>query len=231
MHKELVRIPFKTFITTNYDDVLENASEASGLEFGAPQIFPNLFAGNLERKTTYHVHGMIDHSDIPRSIESLIFTASDYKKAYGEVSTLPLFLNTLFVSHSIVFIGFGLEEETLFNVLEQSTKTAKFIRDFPISRTGQKTFKFALLPVFIQEEGQYPVDHEIELPNLEQQLAQIEKIDNRLRTKFGILPIRFKTNRKTYYALKKIIGNLYETTRYEDELVAPDIEIRGSGHE
>ena len=102
LYQDLLKIPFKSFVTTNYDRCIEEAAELLSIQFEEIQVYPILRANDLKAKKLYHIHGRIDHNDIIGSSRSIILTADDYASAYGESSTLPVLMNAVFDSHNIL---------------------------------------------------------------------------------------------------------------------------------
>ena len=122
LYEDLVRIPFKSIATTNYDSCIEEAASLQNVTFQQIQIYPLVSPNNLEAKRLYYLHGKIELGASNPLPESLVLTTESYSLAYREDSPLPVFINSIFDSHNILFIGFGLEEPTLDKLLELSKK-------------------------------------------------------------------------------------------------------------
>ena len=166
MHEDLVKLPFRGFITTNYDGTLEAALENGS---GGPRPKPvpvwngdprylDLVIRTLTEKPCrdyiIHLHGVC--SDVlgeayPRTI---ILTRKDYEEAYG--ITLPTstthvsdgnphrlreVLSTLLSTRRLVFIGFSLEDAFVNHVLFRSAN---------LSWGWSEPAHFAILPTSIE---------------------------------------------------------------------------------
>lgn len=138
-HVDLVSLPFRGFVTTNYDLILERAIAkrriVSGSPLGQPTPLPvhnadAKFARALRFLDTgdagqlLHLHGCVGS---PRSI---ILTPTEYNDAYGfdpwvsrklpPVGQFPLVsvLHALLMTRRLVFVGYGLEDPYIETVLE-----------------------------------------------------------------------------------------------------------------
>jgi hypothetical protein len=127
--RKLIRLPFKGFVTTNYDEGLEQAALDCGerrTDCGVV-IKPNddhhlvsQFLIGLDDKTQprriAHLHGV--HSQT----RHIIFTRSDYENAYGVASTAPWKLHrkllwALLATRRLVFVGTSLDDPYLNELL------------------------------------------------------------------------------------------------------------------
>ncbi len=117
MHHQLVRLPFRGIVTTNYDFVLEaalardfrdsghNNSLAYGID--APYLIYELLrkltiAG--QQRQVLHIHGCY------RAPDRIVLTLEDYEVAYGDDSYLPDVMRTVLSSYRLVFVGFSLTD-------------------------------------------------------------------------------------------------------------------------
>ena len=104
MYKHLYEL-FSYFITTNADTHIDDAFTKVVIE-----DFDNYDPSNLNQKVLYKIHGCITKP------ESMIFTSDKYIREYGQEGTIGKFLKSVFATHKVVFIGYGLSE---FEVLER----------------------------------------------------------------------------------------------------------------
>jgi NAD-dependent SIR2 family protein deacetylase len=215
LYEDLVRIPFKSIITTNYDHCIEEAAGLQNIEFQQIQTYPIIKPNNLEAKRLYYIHGRIDHSDIPGSSESIVLTTDDYSNAYREESHLPVFINGLFESHNILFIGFGLEEPTLDKLLELSKKQKDFVKEFE----DQHLYKIAILPM----ELKYVSEKLQTAEAIESYLESLAKRDQEMLRKYGVVVVRYRAN-QFHSEIKEIIKNIYATTKVSSTKVELDLE-------
>ena len=128
--KKLLRLPFKGFVTTNYEESLEQAAHDSGetrrdcsvvIKPDADHHLVSRFLLGLDDKNEprriAHLHGI--HTET----RDIIFTRSDYEHAYGAVErglwTLHRkLLWALLATRRLVFIGTSLDDPYLNRLLE-----------------------------------------------------------------------------------------------------------------
>ena len=114
IHNCLIRLPFKHYLTTNYDRLLQVAQLDSdngeplseldlGEDSGRSELSQSLPKLNGDRHIC-HVHGSI------RRPEGMVLTLDDYNGAYERSETLKEILKAVFNCHHVVFIGFSLED-------------------------------------------------------------------------------------------------------------------------
>jgi len=115
----LARIPFKAYVTTNYDPLLIDIfSLHKNVTFSEHPKYINLNAANLSNGEIFHIHGRIDPDD-PNIKSDLIFTRSSYEKAYSKsVCPLNSFLGQLFFNHDVCFLGCSAQDEELMDILK-----------------------------------------------------------------------------------------------------------------
>ncbi len=141
-HDALVRLPFRAFLTTNFDSVIEDAFQQA---FGRrPTALPvsggdgNLVARTLRSLTSraevsdiFHLHG---HVNQPRTI---VLSGQDYIRAYGfdcellghpptnrRHTRLWTLMTALLTGRRVVFLGFSLEDHYLRLLLSRVTDMA-----------------------------------------------------------------------------------------------------------
>jgi NAD-dependent SIR2 family protein deacetylase len=127
-HDALVRLPFRAFLTTNYDSVIEQAFDASAgrtlsavpVSGGDASQVARAIRGIAARDVVsaiLHVHG---HVNQPRTI---VLSSQDYIRAYGfdcdQASQPPAnrrhtrlwtLMSALLATRRLVFLGFSLED-------------------------------------------------------------------------------------------------------------------------
>ncbi len=117
----LVKLPFRHFLTTNYDTFLEQALVDQKLEYDEfdwnnREESRDFFLNYLSPKThryVLHIHG---RSDQPHNI---VLTYRDYVKRYVESLEYVDKLSILLATLRLVFIGFSLEDPDLRFILRQ----------------------------------------------------------------------------------------------------------------
>lgn len=168
LHLELVGLPFCGLVTTNYDRVLEDATQAHlykvmgakapgckprDLCYDEHGTFVFDFIRRLARSSDMgcrdeilHLHGYYEH---PKHI---ILTDSDYSKRYGrmlpgsssqgsEVTIHHKVLWSLLVTHPFVFFGFSMYDPYFIRITEIIKK------EFELGSTYVKNRHYAVLPM------------------------------------------------------------------------------------
>lgn len=137
VHRDIVRVPFRHVITTNYDDVLSTAHEAI-LE-GQPQLH-NAFRGSeadgfldaighpQSGRRYLHLHG--HHSDP----ESLVLGKRSFQTAYGHPGFASRILRTVSPIYRLVFVGYELSDPAFVHLMThlKSEQHAASARHFAI---------------------------------------------------------------------------------------------------
>lgn len=117
-HKNLVKIPFRAFLTTNYDTLIEGAHTINN----GGRIPPILTQEDLDKipnplklKDTFvfKIHG-----DINRP-ETIILTSHDYQDSLFRRPAYRSFLETLFTTNTVLFVGFGLADQDVEAMLDK----------------------------------------------------------------------------------------------------------------
>lgn len=131
-------------ITTNYDTLLEEAS--ANLRVGEIKpLLPCLVgqmndAIQLNERKLLKLHGSVEE------ISSFIFSSEQYKKYYGERGNrenriLPSYLQRIFESKKVLFVGCSLDKDYTLEILEECIKKNHNISHFaivPYSRDNKK---------------------------------------------------------------------------------------------
>jgi hypothetical protein len=132
-HGVLARLPFKVYLTTNYDDFLVRALQReskeprqevclwnSYLEEIQEEIQPKLprgFKPTVDKPLVFHLHG---HAGIP---ESMVLTEDDYLDflvaMMREPKLLPAAVRLALMGSSLIFVGYRLSDLS-FRVLFRS---------------------------------------------------------------------------------------------------------------
>jgi hypothetical protein len=164
-------------ITTNYDVFLAPrfCETRDGFTIPAPvnRVYEKdkLFGSHLNKPgSVIHIHGSV----IDR--ESMIVTTKDYLEHYdhGQVKE---FLSELFSKKTVLFLGYGLEEEEILeHILRRGSARDKLERS-----------RFSLHPFFISQKPLY------------------DKLYEYYKYSFGVHLIGFVKDHKNYYQLEYIV--------------------------
>ncbi|HVI12916.1 MAG TPA: SIR2 family protein [Pseudolabrys sp.] len=113
-HKLLAQLPIRTFWTTNYDKLVENALKANGKIVDVKSALPQLAITRPGRDATvFKMHGDVDRPD------DAVATKDDYERYARDRGA---FINALagdLVSKTFLFLGFSFTDPNLEHVLSQ----------------------------------------------------------------------------------------------------------------
>ncbi len=114
-HRILVDWPFRFYVTTNYDGLLETAARA---HMGAHAIGNSALEVRamlpLDQGFIWHPHGSIG---LPKEKSTLVLSDADYAEFYpkGRVADA---LEKIASTHRLLFIGFGFQDRALLSILD-----------------------------------------------------------------------------------------------------------------
>lgn len=112
----LTQIPhFQTIITTNYDTLLEDTYGDDCVVVRSAQDCTDL---PNDKVRIYKIHGDFSNTD------NLIVTKNDYRKYFAESSDNSLWrlVQSLLLTKDVLFIGYSLEDDNVFTILESIQK-------------------------------------------------------------------------------------------------------------
>lgn len=117
VHRELTRVPFAAYITTNYDTLLEDAwSEVNRSRL---EVFTHEDQSELRdpfrnrRPFLVKVHGDIHGPD------SLVLGLQDFRKVIHENRAYSRFMEDVLSRFSLVFLGYSLSDPDVLNILDE----------------------------------------------------------------------------------------------------------------
>lgn len=112
----LARIPFASYITTNFDPLLlDTLSLHCNITYSQ---YPWLPTGQHGKGEVFFVHGRLDPDSHSNTLPEIVFAESEYVRAYDTAKTkLHTFLHSTLTEQPICFFGCGLADEYLKNVL------------------------------------------------------------------------------------------------------------------
>lgn len=125
IHEKIVNLGPRSFITTNYDKLLEESLRFYKKD-NSFQVVTNrqpIDCASIvqirERDFIFKPHGDIDDT------ESIILTHEQYRKLYGERNHTLKALETILLTRPIVFIGFSLNDPDFLNIKDNIENTFK----------------------------------------------------------------------------------------------------------
>lgn len=122
----LLRLPFKAILTTNFDPWLQQQSRTENYKNGV-FVYPNLpLSGNGVSNAIYYLHGNFSGDDPDFSIENLVFGKKSFDDAYRH-SLLPGFLLNVLTYENMLFVGFDPIQGNIARILTASLKLRRGI--------------------------------------------------------------------------------------------------------
>jgi hypothetical protein len=212
--EDLLSIPFRAVITTNYDRCLEEAAARIGKPFAEIQVYPHLRPNNLEARKLYHVHGRIDHQNAAGAANSIVYVETAYDLAYGDDSLLPVFINAMFASHSILFIGFSLREHSLNRLLDLTRRRGETVRAHATPPPVEPPYRFAILPA--QRARLDSQTHPEEA--IMSYVQSLQQEDQALLENYGVCVLRYLVN-DIYSEMRLLVSEMLRDTRAATQAV------------
>jgi hypothetical protein len=113
-HRLLARLPIRTWWTTNYDKLIENALRDAGKIVDVKSAVPQLATTRPRRDATiYKMHGDVDRPD------EAVATRDDYERYSTDRGAFITALAGDLVSKTFLFLGFSFTDPNLEHVLTQ----------------------------------------------------------------------------------------------------------------
>jgi hypothetical protein len=120
----LLRLPFKSLLTTNFDPWIRQNSTQE--QYPRCYIYPDLPIVNGLKSCLFYLHGYFDSEKNDSCISKLVFGEKSFETAYKK-SLLPGFLINLFVYYDVLFVCFDPTEENIIELLKTSNQIRKKI--------------------------------------------------------------------------------------------------------
>lgn len=120
-HILLPRIPFRAVLTTNYDSLIEDAYRDAYTRDGkkAPEPFTQEDLAERRsplRRDDFFIFKLHGHFSRPSTV---VLGSRDYQHLLFRTPGYRQFLETLFSTHTVIFVGFGGSDPDLDNVLDR----------------------------------------------------------------------------------------------------------------
>lgn len=177
----LVKLPFRHFMTTNYDDVLLTAHKMAKLpsprplNWSRPDDIRTFIASLRDRNSArllLHLHG---HYSEP---ETIVLTDNDYTDRYVRTIGTARRLFAIFAIERVVFVGFSLNDPDLMTLLREVNATLQ----------SKEPRHFAIMGL----------DHPVSEP--------LER--NRLRNRYGVEPVFYDNRERNHEGLLEVLTYL-----------------------
>jgi hypothetical protein len=123
-HRMLAKMPFRHFLTTNYDPSIEEALGAANREFDAVSWTDSKplsdflidLTNPLARCRVVYLHGRFNSPE-----QDIVLTESAYVGRYIASDDARRKLMAIFITHPVVFIGFSMNDPDLANLMREVT--------------------------------------------------------------------------------------------------------------
>jgi hypothetical protein len=172
----LMRLKFKSYITTNFDPLLAMESRKPEHSCRGVYAFPDLPAQWINSKAIYYIHGMVEIGVTPKK-DQLILGQRNFGHAYSDTgATLKSFLHQVFTYEDLLFIGCRLREPQLRELFMFCREVRNEIkRERPSSRVPQR---YALLPITVKQETGKTSERDIQTE--EDEVLRFQELDIRV---------------------------------------------------
>jgi hypothetical protein len=151
--REMVKLTFAAFITTNYDFSISRAFQEISPMPVVYNRYPAVEATDCRRpeRRVFHVHGAVDDNKIDNLDHFILHRTAYYKAYFKEMGeghgVLSSFFYNVFRDYPIFFVGFGLrKEEPLGQVLRIANDTREgspqrlMLRPGPVSDAEKENY-------------------------------------------------------------------------------------------
>jgi hypothetical protein len=120
-HKFIVKTNYPYILTTNYDPLLEKAAKECGFNKLAANNYSFTKASQAasviyeKNPSIFYLHGDL-YSLV---VDDFVLTSEDYVKIRKDYPGFTMAINTLFMTHSILFVGYGGSDPHLEDFMEE----------------------------------------------------------------------------------------------------------------
>lgn len=104
-HQLITALPTKYIITTNWDNLLEDAFRQAGRSYVRIVRDSEVTFVDEQKPLLIKLHGSIEQKD------SIVITGDDYYDVFARLPEIANLVHSYFATKTILFIGFGLEDE------------------------------------------------------------------------------------------------------------------------
>ena len=204
LHTNLVKIPFKSIVTTNYDSCIELAFRDEGVT-RTPLFYTTLNSSELGNNSLQHIHGYIDPQDPHNTVGSIILTTDDFAQAYRDTpGSVKRFLIDLFLNQNVIFLGFNMSDKILTNDILNPVKEA--IED------NQKIAASRRLPPITKRRHFAILENTIQIDDMDGKILSDQEKERLIREQdtnlqlLSVLPIRYNLDpQKNHKSVENII--------------------------
>jgi len=179
----LMELPFKAYVTTNFDPLLSEAGAfQEDREILSYPFLPQKFE---PPQPIFYIHGLA-RSGGRATGKNLILAHSDYNEAYEDPGVVKNFVVEIFSYHPLLFLGCSLNEPEMFKAFEKVHNIHALLKrtypDFELPK------KFIILPIRQRQIRLKSSDEKIERDD-EKELEEFKRYED-----MGIEVIRYVPN-------------------------------------
>jgi hypothetical protein len=104
-HELIAALPFNKVITTNWDNLLEEALRQARKPFVKVVRDPDIAFADEEKVLLIKLHGSIEQKD------TIVITGDDYYDVFYRLPEIAKVVGAYFATRTLLFLGFGLADE------------------------------------------------------------------------------------------------------------------------
>ncbi len=198
-YDHIMKLPFKTIVTTNYDSLLAHAGsdgKSSGISY-----YPYLSISRLEQsnlRPIFHLHGLAWRESNPTG-KKLVLASSEFYRAYEDPGIVKNFLKQLFIEYPAIFLGCRLSEPELMVTFKSIRKIHRDIsNEFP-EKKGPLGYLLLATDSFPKERSN--------IRRREEELKKEEEEEEEFNN-MGIEVIRYYPEDKSHREIERILIHL-----------------------
>jgi len=124
-HRLICQLGFSAILTTNYDNILEQAYMESRGDYGIPPVYTQENVAQLARLASERRFFILKMHGQPEDIDTIILTERDYQKIIHQHPAYRTALSTIFSTRTVVFIGYGHRDSDLNFILSEQVSVFK----------------------------------------------------------------------------------------------------------
>ena len=181
-YQSLMKLPFKAYVTTNFDSLLSEAGEIEGNEkvYSYPRFPPEL--GNSHPIVYVHGHARQNNRATGKN---LILARSDFDEAYNTIGIVKNFIVHIFTHYPLLFLGCSLTEPVMYEVFQKVHDIhTRIKRNYPDLSLPKR---YIMLPIQKQVYSEFPDENT-------EQVEWREKDEINRLNKMDIEIIRYEPN-------------------------------------
>ena len=190
-HLLLTKIPFRSILTSNYDNLIEGAYALSN-GGRIPNKFTQEDLLNISsplRQEEFYIFKI--HGDLER-LNSIILSSRDYQRLLFRTPEYRQFIETLFSVYTFLFVGFGASDPDLDNVLDKLSSLFERTIDKHYILLPEDKFNFTEKKRLLLDKRLEVIEYEIDIEH-----TQVDAFVEDLANKFNNIA-RVKKETKKY---------------------------------